>query len=191
MARSWDEWMNWLIGQKECSPKQLLPHFVSHTATGQEFHGGHEGHGRRSPPVWPCAPQTNGMPKGHSGLNAPANRTTFCSVYCFFCYIDTSVFCWVHIFNHLTLMVEKSPSILVYFMFFIIGKAFAENSRSTSLQRVAARRVVSLSSCYFLLLRFMWLNKLSVNTIIISLQIVYSTYYISEKYSSHWTKILF
>ena len=29
-------------------------------------------------------------------------------------------------------------------------KAFAENSRSTSLQRVAARRVVSLSSSYFL-----------------------------------------
>ena len=42
-------------------------------------------------------------------------------------------------------------SILVSFMFYVIvGKAFAENSRSTSLQRVAMRRVVSLSSGYFL-----------------------------------------
>ena len=36
-------------------------------------------------------------------------------------------------------------------MFYIIlGKAFAKSSRSTSLQRVAVRRVVSLLSCYFL-----------------------------------------
>ena len=42
-------------------------------------------------------------------------------------------------------------SILVYFMFYVIvRKAFAENSRLTSLQRFEARRVVSLSSCYFL-----------------------------------------
>ena len=31
-----------------------------------------------------------------------------------------------------------------------IPRSFAQNSRSTSLQRVALRRVVSLSSCYFL-----------------------------------------
>ena len=36
-----------------------------------------------------------------------------------------------------------NPSIL------FVGKAFAENSSSTSLQRVAGRRVVSLSSGYF------------------------------------------
>ena len=41
-------------------------------------------------------------------------------------------------FNHF------NPSIL------FVGKAFAENSSSTSLQRVAMRRVVSLSSGYFL-----------------------------------------
>ena len=34
--------------------------------------------------------------------------------------------------------------------FLFVGNAFAENSSSTSLQRVAARRVVSLSSGYFL-----------------------------------------
>ena len=32
-----------------------------------------------------------------------------------------------------------------------VGKEFAENSSFTSLQRVTARQVVSLSSCYFML----------------------------------------
>ena len=27
----------------------------------QEFQGGHEGHGRRCPSVWPCVPPKNGM----------------------------------------------------------------------------------------------------------------------------------
>ena len=51
-----------------------------------------------------------------------------------------------------------NPSII------FVGKAFAENSSSTSLQRAALRRVVSLSSGYFLqkpfpqkrMLRLMW-----------------------------------
>ena len=47
-----------------------------------------------------------------------------------------------NIFNHFY------PSIL------FVGEAFAENSSSTSLQRVAVRRVVSLSSGYFLLKAF-------------------------------------
>ena len=44
----------------------------------------------------------------------------------------------------------------LWFNNFIVGKDFAENSRSTSLQRVAMRRVVSLSSCYFLQQPFPW-----------------------------------
>ena len=32
-------------------------------------------------------------PKATVALMPPANSTTFCSVYCFICYIDTSVFC--------------------------------------------------------------------------------------------------
>ena len=43
--------------------------------------------------------------------------------------------------THLTTLTPMYP---------FLEKAFAENSSSTSLQRVAARRVVSLSSGYFL-----------------------------------------
>ena len=42
---------------------------ITDLGTGQEFQGGHEGHGRHCPPVWPCAPSKNDMSKGHSGLN--------------------------------------------------------------------------------------------------------------------------
>ena len=54
-------------------------------------------------------------------------------------------------FQRLTPHMVPQGSILVSFTFYVIVvKAFAENSRSTSLQRVALRRVVSLLSCYFL-----------------------------------------
>ena len=55
-------------------------------------------------------------------------------------------------------------SVLASFLchYVIVGKAFAENSRSTSLQRVALGRVVSLSSSYFLQL----LLLLAITTII-------------------------
>ena len=50
--------------------------------------------------------------------------------------------------------IERIPSGLYSSVFFVLcycgERFFAENSRLTSLQRVAARRVVSLSSCYFL-----------------------------------------
>ena len=56
----------------------------------------------------------------------------------------------------------------VFSLILLWGKLFAENSRLTSLQRVAARRVVSLSSCYFQQkpypqkrMGFKWLNHLS------------------------------
>ena len=56
----------------------------------------------------------------------------------------------------------------ISFMFYVIvGKAVAENSHSTSLQRVAARRVVSLSSDYFLqlLLLFAITTFIKINII--------------------------
>ena len=65
----------------------------------------------------------------------------------------------MYCFNHLNpLSLVPQGSILEYILSYIImflaenGRltiVFAENSRLTSLQRVAARRVVSLSSCYF------------------------------------------
>ena len=51
------------------------------------------------------------------------------------------LFVGINVFNVIN---HSNPSIL------FMGKAFAENSSSTSLQRVALRRVVSLSSGYFL-----------------------------------------
>ena len=53
--------------------------------------------------------------------------------------------------NHLNpIWLRGVPQGSVFIFYAIVGKAFAENSRSTNLQRVAVQRVVSLSSGYFL-----------------------------------------
>ena len=54
------------------------------------------------------------------------------------------------LFIYQLLLVPWGSKLVAFMFYVIVGKAFAENSSSTSLQRVALRRVVSLSSCYFL-----------------------------------------
>ena len=58
---------------------------------------------------------------------------------------------WDSISGLLPHMVPQGSIPVSFTFYFIVGKDFAENSRSTSLQRVAMRRVVGLSSCCFLL----------------------------------------
>ena len=114
-----------------CSPFSLPFSLPSHTHSAKTTPQGRAGHWE----IWDSS-RTAGPVKAFAGQSRPA-------------YIISKIY--FNYLNPIWLSGVPQGSVLVSFLsYVIVGKAIAENSRSTSLQRVAMRRVVSLSSGYFL-----------------------------------------